>query len=353
MSETHLSIQVLEELEVKVSLAVLPKGELYLWCVHFNKGVIDIEQRPVPVPKAGEVLVKPLMAGICNTDIELIKGYYDFDGIPGHEFAGLVVNAPGKAAWEGKRIVAAINRGCEKCWWCLRGDPRHCADRKALGIKHWDGAFAEYVVIPEANLHPVDDRITDEEAVFAEPLAAALEITQQVHIKGDRRVLVMGDGKLGLLIALALRHFNPGLLLIGKHPEKLAVAEEQGVVTKVINSRGDLTTMAGHFDIVIEATGRAGGINDAILLTRPEGIVVVKTTSHLPSTINLAQLVVNEINLIGSRCGNMALALAFLQKKLLDIKPLIEAVYPAAEFARAFRHAQQPGAKKVLLKFSE
>lgn len=322
-----------------------------MWCMRFHKGAAGFEQKSATVPKVGEVLVKPLMAGICQTDIELFKGYYHFNGIPGHEFVGLVVDAPGMAGWEGKRIVADINWGCGKCRWCLRGDPRHCAERKAMGIKHWDGAFAEYVVVPEGNLHRVESCIANEEAVFAEPLAAALEITQQIHIKGNQRVLVMGDGKLGLLIALALHHFNPHLLLLGKHPEKLAVAREQGVRTKMMNSREDLAAMAGQFDIVIEATGRAGGINDAILLTRPEGSVVVKTTSHLPSEINLAQLVVNEIALIGSRCGNLDLALAFLQERLLDVKPLIEAVYPAAEFVRAFRHARQPGAKKILLQF--
>jgi threonine dehydrogenase-like Zn-dependent dehydrogenase len=281
----------------------------------------------------------------------LFEGYYDFDGIPGHEFVGLVVSAPGKADWEGKRIVADINWGCGKCRWCLCGDPRHCVDRRAMGIKHWDGAFAEYVVVPQQNLHPVDDRIADEEAVFAEPLAAALEITRQIQIKRNQKVLVMGDGKLGLLIALSLRHFSSHLVLLGKHPEKLAVAAEQGVQTKILTSPEELTAMAGCFELVVEATGRAEGINDAILLTRPEGSIVVKTTSRLPSEVKLAPLVVNEIALIGSRCGNMAMALVFLQERLLDVKPLIEAVYPAAEFVRAFRHARQPGAKKILLQF--
>jgi threonine dehydrogenase-like Zn-dependent dehydrogenase len=320
-----------------------------LWSVRFHQGMIDIVEKPVPVPIAGEVLVKSVLAGICQTDMELLKGYYQFDGTPGHEFVGLVAEAPGNKEWEGKRIVADINWGCGKCRWCLLGDPRHCTQRRAMGIKHWDGAFAEYVVVPEANLHEVGQAITNEEAVFAEPLAAALEISRQVPIQGNRRVLVMGDGKLGLLIALALRHYHPGLVLLGKHPEKLAVAGKQGVKTKILGSREDLTAMAGQFDLVIEATGRAEGINDAVLLTRPEGTVVVKTTSHLPSEINLAQLVVNEITLIGSRCGNMDLALAFLKERRLDVTPLIEAIYPITEFALAFRHAQQPGAKKILL----
>jgi len=310
----------------------------------------------MPELKPGEALVKPLLAGICNTDIELLRGYYNFSGVAGHEFVGLVVQAPGNEAWEGQRVTAEINIGCGNCAWCLTKDARHCATRKAIGIKGWDGAFAEYLKVPVSLLHKVDDALSSEEAVFAEPLAAALEISQQIHIKNSDRVVVLGDGKMGLLISLALRIFNGDLLLVGKHQAKLTIAAEQGVKTFQLKSPYEVKQVLGNygqFDLVIEATGNPQGINDALDLVRPEGIIVAKTTSHETSELNLAKLVVNEITLMGSRCGDLGLALHFLKEKRLNVLPLIEDVYPFDRFEEAMARACQKGSKKVLVKWEK
>lgn len=308
----------------------------------------------LPKPRPGQVLLRPRMAGICNTDLELLRGYHAFAGVPGHEFVAVVEKAPGRPELTGKRVVCDINIGCGKCSRCAAGDPRHCAFRRVIGISGWQGAFAEFVAVPAANVHVVDDKVSDEEAVFAEPLAAALEISQQVHITAGQKTAVLGDGKLGLLIALSLMHQNPGLVLVGKHAKKLAIARKQGVATyhlKSMDSYGELAKERGPFDLVIEATGRPEGINFALQLVRPEGTIVVKTTSHEPSSIDLAKVAVDEINIIGSRCGDMELALAFLTNKWVKVKPLIQAVYPFTEFEEAFARAGRPGAKKMLLRF--
>jgi threonine dehydrogenase-like Zn-dependent dehydrogenase len=249
----------------------------------------------------------------------------------------------------GRRVVADINIGCGQCPSCLKGDPRHCPDRRVIGIKGHQGAFAERVAVPAANLHLVPDGVSDEEAVFAEPLAAALEIAQQVHLKADMKMAVAGDGKLGLLIALALRHQVPGLLLIGRHPEKLALAQAQGVAVCLAGS-DQARAAQGSCDLVVEATGRPQGLEQALALVRPEGTVALKTTSHLPVELDMSRVVVNEITLIGSRCGDLALALHFLDRHLLDVKPLVQAVFPLEQFAAAMDHAQRPGALKVLIR---
>lgn len=319
-------------------------------CIQFLNQRIEFIDRPIPVPGEDEVLIKVLMAGICNTDIELYRGYYGFTGISGHEFVGIIEKAPQRPEWEGKRAVADINCGCGICSWCLKGNHRHCVSRKTIGINGMDGAFAEYVKVPEKNIYLVDDRVATEAAVFAEPLAAALEVSQQIHMTSDLKVVVLGDGKLGLLIALALKHYNPDLLLVGRHENKLEIARSQGVNTLT----SDSTRILLHdFDVVIEATGQANGINDALQFVRPEGTIVMKTTSHERSQVNLAKVVVDEINMVGSRCGDTRLALSFLSNNLIDVRPLIEAIYPFEKFKEAFEHALQPGAKKVLLKFGD
>lgn len=330
------------------------RGSIKMRAVYFKDQTISWINPARPKPKPGQVLLRPLLAGICNTDLELLRGYHTFTGVPGHEFVALVEKAPGRPDLMGKRVVCDINIGCGRCSWCAAGDPRHCDSRRVIGILRWQGAFAEYLLAPAANVHVVDDRISDEEAVFAEPLAAALEISQQIRITAGQKTAVLGDGKLGLLIALSLAHYNPGLLLVGKHAKKLALARRQGVAVyhlKSMESYQDLAKEQGPFDLVIEATGRAEGINFALGLVRPEGTIVVKTTSHEPSSIDLAKVAVDEINIIGSRCGDMDLALAFLRNKWVKVKPLIQAVYPFSQFPEALARAGRPGAKKMLLRF--
>lgn len=315
--------------------------------VYFDKGGIFLKEKPIPEPSAGEVLIKVAMAAICNTDIELSRGYYDFAGIPGHEFVGMVVKSPDRRELEGKRVVADINIVCGYCDMCISGKSRHCVNRRTIGIREWAGAFAEYVLAPVQNLHVVPETLTDEEAVFAEPLAAALEPTQQIHINNTKKILVMGDGKLGLLVSLALKHYNPGLTLLGKHEEKLAIARDAGIKTIY---RGSADVGLESFDLVVEATGTAEGINEAINYVKAEGTIIVKTTSHQPSCVNLAQITVKEICVLGSRCGDLDLALSFLKEGYVNIHPLIDRIYPLEQFTQAFEHANQRGSKKVLIR---
>jgi threonine dehydrogenase-like Zn-dependent dehydrogenase len=307
----------------------------------FDSGRIILADGPKPAPSGDEVLVRVLLAGICNTDIELLKGYMNFSGTPGHEFVGLVEAAPSRPDLVGKRVVADINIAPGP------GDHRHAPDRAVLGILGHDGAFARYLTVPAANCRVVPDTLPDEAAVFAEPLAAALEVGQQVHIRATDRVAVLGDGKLGLLAALGLRHLCPGLVLVGKHTEKLALAEAHGVRTAMA---GDIQ---GPFDLVVEATGRPAGLSQALDLVRPEGTIVLKSTTEADTCLNLSRVVVQEITLVGSRCGDTALALDWLARGLVDPTGLIEATFPLERFEEAFSMASRPGALKVLVRVSE
>jgi threonine dehydrogenase-like Zn-dependent dehydrogenase len=315
---------------------------------------LSLVELPVPVPGPGQALLRPVLAGICNTDLELLAGYYGFRGVPGHEFVAVVEEAPERPDLLGQRVVADINAGCGTCARCLGGDPRHCPGRRTIGIRDWDGALAQRLLAPTVNLRPVPVGLADELAVFAEPLAAALEIGQQVHIRAGMRVLVLGDGKLGLLAALGLRHLAPGLTLAGRHEGKLAIAGAQGVATRLVpaGGEGDLPASLGRFDLVVEATGRPQGLDLALNMVRPEGVVVAKTTSHLPTSLNLAKVVVEEITILGSRCGDLGLALDHLAQGWVDPRPLIEAFYPFTQVAEAFIHASRPGGLKVLVEFS-
>jgi threonine dehydrogenase-like Zn-dependent dehydrogenase len=323
--------------------------------VLFQGGKIAVVEKPLPPAGRDEALIRTAMAGICSTDRELLAGYHDFDGIPGHEFVGTVVEAPAQPDLVGRRVVADINCGCGTCSWCLTGDPRHCPERTTLGIRGREGAFAEYLSMPLRNLHLTDESLAAEEAVFAEPLAAALEIGQQVHLRSQDRVVVLGDGTLGILIALSLRLSCPRLLLCGRYPEKLKVAEAQGVKTRLIQPEGepaDICRELGYFDVVIEATGRAEGLASALELARPEATVVVKTTSGEPSALLASRIVVKELTIVGSRCGDLELALSFLKNRWIDVKPLIEAIYPFARFDEAWHHAGRRGTLKVLVSFA-
>ncbi|MGE5373057.1 MAG: MDR/zinc-dependent alcohol dehydrogenase-like family protein [Solirubrobacterales bacterium] len=319
--------------------------------VRFENQTLEIIEVPIPVPRPGEALVKTVISGICNTDLELYQGYYDFAGIAGHELVGRVEQADDYPMLVGRRVVIAINRGCGTCETCLSIGSEHCPSRKALGIHDWDGAFAEYVLAPLRNLHLVPDEVPDQIAVFAEPLAAALEITHQVPIKKETRTLVLGDGKLGLLSALVLRHFTDELTLAGRNPKHLASAANVGLDTlEIVGKRSG--SMTSRYDLVIEATGSPTGVQSALEAVRPRGTLVVKTTSHQLSQIDLNRVVVDEITIIGSRCGNMVEALDYLQARKVDPTPLIEQIYPFSRFEEAFQHAIRPVTGKILVTFS-
>lgn len=313
-------------------------------------------QKPTPIPAENEVLIRTSIVGICNTDLELLRGYHAFEGIAGHEFVGTIEKAPcSHTGLEGKRVIADINCGCGECYFCKRGNERHCPQRNVIGLKGKSGAFAEYITVPMQNIHILDEDLDIYQAVFAEPLAAALEISQQIHLTNHTRLLVLGDGKLGLLIALALKYYSPQLILIGKHKDKLKIAADQTINTYQIDTSNkpllQSLNLLKSFEVVIEATGRADGINTAMELIRPEGTIVLKTTSHALTEIDLSQIVVNEIQLIGSRCGDLDLALFFLKNRMIDVYPLIESIYQFSEFQKALDHANTKGSKKVLVRF--
>ena len=318
----------------------------------FHNNSASLEERPIPTPGPGEALLRTRLVGVCHTDIELLTGYYGFSGIPGHEFVATVEQAPGHPELTGKRVTADINCGCGKCPRCLANDPRHCATRTVTGIVNRDGAFAEFLTAPVRNLHLLDDSLPDDIAVFAEPLAAALEPSRQVNLSPPARLLIMGDGNLGLLSALSLNHLNPDLLLLGKHQEKLDVARRKGLTVQHVSSVDNLPGLAnilGPFDVVIEATGRPDGMLHALNFVRPEGTIIAKTTCRKPARLPLARIVVDEIQIIGSRCGDIGLTLQTLNH--LDPRPLIEATYPFLDAPNALRRARTRGAGKVLVKF--
>jgi len=307
---------------------------------------------PTPEPPPGEALIRVTIAGICNTDLELMKGYMQFHGIPGHEFVGVVEQARGAEEWEGRRVVGEINAACTTCPTCRAGRPTHCPNRTTLGIAGRDGAFAEYLILPIRNLHPVPDPVADEAAVFTEPLAAACEILQQVHVRPTDRVVVLGDGKLGLLCAQVLALTGCDLTAVGHHPEKLNILTRQGIPT----ATEDRLIEAGA-DLVVEATGRPEGYATARRLVRPRGTVVLKSTYHgrvdADGSAELAEVltmaVVDEVTLVGSRCGPFAPALRLLERGLVDVTPLLHARYALSEALTAFEHAARPGTLKVLV----
>ncbi|MCP2727734.1 MDR/zinc-dependent alcohol dehydrogenase-like family protein [Limnofasciculus baicalensis] len=301
---------------------------------------------PIPTPPPGEALIRVLRAGICNTDLELLRGYYPYKGIPGHEFVGIVEK--GSPHLLGKRVVGEINAVCGKCRFCLKGESTHCENRTVLGIVNRNGAFAEYLTLPETNLHLVPDNVSTDVATFTEPLAAALEIQQQVKITASEKVLVVGDGKLGQLVAQTLALTGCDLLVIGRHPEKLANLEERGIEIGFSDGIIDRS-----FDIAVECTGNPEGFALALRALRPRGILVLKSTYSGKLTIDASALVVDEITLIGSRCGPFAPALELLRTQQVNVSPLIQARYPIAEGLTAFSHAKQRGVLKVLLDMIE
>ncbi|MGQ4646116.1 alcohol dehydrogenase catalytic domain-containing protein [Lyngbya aestuarii] len=297
---------------------------------------------PIPTPPPGEALVRVLRAGICNTDLELLRGYYPYTGILGHEFVGVVEQGPENLF--NQRVVGEINAACGQCRFCLSGQPTHCENRSVLGIVNRNGAFAEYLTLPVKNLHPIPDEISTDAATFTEPLAAALEIQQQVSVRPDHRVLVVGDGKLGQLVAQTLALTGCDLLAIGRHQEKLANLEARGIKTGF----ADAVTQRS-FDISVECTGNPEGFAIARRALRARGTLVLKSTYAGKLTFDASSLVVDEITLIGSRCGSFEPALELLSQHKVEVNSLIQAHYPVSEGLAAFEHAQQRGVLKVLL----
>lgn len=307
-----------------------------------------------PIPNKGEALIKVSLAGICNTDYEITKGYMGYRGILGHEFVGIVeeVNSENEIdkAWLGKRVVAEISWGCDNpnCEWCAKKNYRHCPDRHTIGIWKKDGCFAEYITLPTNILFEVPQNVPDEQAVFVEPLAAACEIVEQLHIEPMKKVLVLGDGKLGLTTALALNALNLDVLLVGKHQNKLDIAKNQGVKTKLLSE----FAIEKIYDVVVEATGTASGFETSMSLTKPRGTLVLKSTVASGKELNLAPIVIDEITVLGSRCGQFPPALRLLENNRIDFKPFISGIYNIENSIEAFEANKAKDTIKILLKMN-
>jgi threonine dehydrogenase-like Zn-dependent dehydrogenase len=297
---------------------------------------------PKPVPPDEEALIRVLRAGICNTDLELVRGYYPFTGILGHEFVGVVEYGPD--ALLGRRVVGEINAVCGGCGACRAGRPTHCERRTVLGIVKRHGAFAEYLTLPIANLHVVPDSLSTDAATFTEPLAAALEIQEQVAIRPGDRVLVVGDGKLGQLTAQTLALTGCDLLVVGRHAAKLGLLSERGIPTGAVEA-----VRPSSYDIAVECTGNPEGFALAITALRPRGTLVMKSTYAGALTLDASAIVVHEITLVGSRCGPFAPALGLLEAGRVDVEPMIHARYPLGDGLRGFEEAARSGVLKVLL----
>ena len=316
-------------------------------------------QKPLPRLRPGWALIRVRLAGICNTDIEILRGYHNFHGTLGHEFVGEVVRVASAKdrAWVGRRVVGEINLACaglgfrKPCSYCRRGIPTHCARRRVLGIIGHDGAFAEYLALPIVNLHRVPAGIPDEAAVFTEPLAAACEILEQVNIRAHREAAVIGDGKLAQLIARVLRAAGLRVVMIGKHASKLRLARLADIQPQKVTSPR-ARRVRTQFSLTVEATGSPSGLALAQQITVPRGTLVLKSTFHGAADVETWPIVVKELTVIGSRCGPFPRALALLRSGRVDPRPLISRVFSLKDAAKAIRYAQQPGVMKVLLRVS-
>jgi len=325
----------------------------------FRSGHLALEHEyPVPTPIAGEALIRVLLAGICNTDLEIIRGYMGFEGVLGHEFVGVVEAISGDVAQKqyahllGQRVVGDINAACYRpdCYYCQRDMSTHCPRRTTLGINKRDGAFAEYLTLPVENLHLVPENVKDEQAVFVEPLAANFEIFEQVHLKPTDSILILGDGKMGQLAAQVLTLGGSEVIMLGKHEDKLALAEKRGVSTYLLESAEHLPLKAERrVAMVVECSGSSLGLEMALQLVRPRGTIILKSTVAAQSTLNLAPIVVDEIRVQGSRCGPFLPALRALSQELLDVHQLISARYMLDEAVAALNYAEQKGVLKVLV----
>jgi threonine dehydrogenase-like Zn-dependent dehydrogenase len=312
--------------------------------LHFDGSALRfVDSQPEPEPAPDEATVRVRLAGVCSTDLQILAGYMGFRGVPGHEFVGEVVAGPDGLL--GQRVVGEINYACRRCPTCQRGLGRHCPHRRVMGILGADGAFADYLAVPVANLHAVPDGVPDEAAVFTEPVAAAFSILEQVPLGPADDVVVFGDGKLGLLCAQVLAGTGAAITLVGKHPENLALAVARGATTSLLDDwkpRAD----AG---CVVDATGSAAGLALAAATVRPRGTLVLKSTVAEDHHLSLAPLVINEITLVGSRCGLFPPALQALTDGTVDVTPLIDSTFALAAGADALAHAARPGVRKVLL----
>ncbi len=304
--------------------------------------VRDVER---PQARADEALIHVLLAGICGTDLQILRGYSGFRGIPGHEFVGRVIECD-EAKWIGKRVAGEINVTCGECDLCLWGLGRHCPKRTVMGIMNRDGTFAEYVVLPTVNLHEIPEVIPDEAAVFVEPLAAAAEILEQVTILPRLRVAVLGDGKLGLLVAQVLHQARAQVTLLGKHPWKLDLAQSWG-----INAAGmaDEHVAKRKFPIVVEATGAPAGLEEAFRLVAARGTIVMKSTFHGPAQFDTGKLVVDEITLVGSRCGTFPRAIDLLARGAVKVDQLVAKTFPLSQGPAAFDYVAGTSCLKVLI----
>ncbi|HEU0036148.1 MAG TPA: alcohol dehydrogenase catalytic domain-containing protein [Kofleriaceae bacterium] len=299
----------------------------------------------VPAPEAaGEATVRVVMSGLCNTDLEIARGYAGFRGTIGHEFVGVIEDPSGGTLPRGTRVVGEINAGCGTCERCAAGDPRHCSTRTVLGIVGRDGAHADHLRLPARNLLRVPDAVSDAHAVFVEPLAAACGVLERCPIAPGARVAVIGDGKLGLLCAFVLAAAGHAPLVVGKHADKLALA--RGLETELVD---DARRRGRVFDVVVEASGSAAGFELALDLLRPQGTLVLKSTFHGATPIEAARVVVEEITVIGSRCGRFAPALELLARGAIDLDPLISEVVSLDRGEQAMQTAARPGVLKVLL----
>lgn len=312
--------------------------------VIFDGKHILIENRDLSPLAAEDVRVQLRLAGICSTDLALIRGYYGFRGVLGHEFVGDVIEGP--AEWLGQRVAGEINIGCGECQDCQNGDPRHCLNRRVLGISgDYDGAFAECFRLPLSNLHRLPDTISDEQAVFVEPLAAAAQILEQIHIRPTDHVVVLGLGRLGMLVAQVLNNTGARITGIVRHQKQRDLLQGWGIAAA---SRDEIAD--NSVDIVVECTGNPEGFAIALELLRPRGTLLLKSTYEGMAEVDLSRVVVDEIRLLGSRCGPFDVAIRLLEQDRIDVQPLIEAQYPLHEAKQALEHAAQQGVLKVLLR---
>ena len=309
-----------------------------------DDGLTLVAHHPRPVPGPGQALIRLRLAGICSTDLELVKGYYGYRGVLGHEFVGMV-EACDDPEWIGRRVVGSINLGCRECPTCVGHGPEHCPHRTVLGIVAHDGAFAEYLVLPVVNLLEVPAAVSDEQAVFTEPLAAALRIREQLRVPAAERLAVVGPGRLGLLIAQTLALGGARVTVLGRRKESLELPARWGLDTALVTD-----APSDGFDCVVEATGNEAGLAESLRLVRPLGMLVLKSTFAGAPGVDLTKLVVAELTVVGSRCGPFAPALRLLERGAIDVSSLVAAEYPLAEALQAFEHAARPGVLKVLLR---
>lgn len=309
-----------------------------------DDGLALRDDLPPPKPAPGEALIRMTRAGICSTDLELVKGYRGFRGVLGHEFVG-VVEAAGDRHWHARRVVGSINLGCGRCNICQATGPAHCSERTVLGIVGQDGAFAEYLTLPEANLLEVLGDLSDDEAVFTEPLAAALRIRDQITVPPTSHIAVVGPGRLGLLIAQVLALAGSRLTVLGRRQASLDLPKRLGLESGLVDEQED-----NAFDLVVEATGNDAGLAESLRLVRPLGTLVLKSTFAGRSSVDLTKLVVGEIRVVGSRCGPFEPALRLLRSRAIAVSPLIEGDYPLDEGIAALEHAARPGVRKIVLR---